>query len=460
MTGKWLFVVALCATLMLAGCASGGSSSMTATGPSTAQVSLTMTDDPPAGVAVLSFEVTITKAVLQPGNVPLISKPTEIEVSHLRTAHALLDSLSVPAGSYTGVDVTFSNADLAVINNSASAIGSCAVGATCELHPTLPTTPVSFTGAPFPLTIAAGSPLALLLDFNLQQSIQADLSLKPVITITKAAPAPGTGDLDDELDDVIGQVIAIDTTNKTFTLQVGGPQGKSEVIHTDSKTRFGEFDEGGMSNGFASIAMGQILKVDVALQSDSTLLAKRVEMADNDQHGEIAGVVSSVDSATQFKIAIHDEEMNDATAHTGMILAVTLQSGATFTVDSENLTIPSGLTFASSSDLMVGQEVQIHPLTVGQGTASTDRVRLRFSHVSGTVSAFANPNFSLINLPTLFTGLNPSITSLSVVGGQAVFSEMGSLSGLANGNQVSVSGLLFKGATTPTLVAHRIRLLQ
>ncbi len=31
---------------------------------------------------------------------------------------------------------------------------------------------------------------------------------------------------------------------------------------------------------------------------------------------------------------------------------------------------------------------------------------------------------------------------------------------VANGNQVSVSGLLFKDAGTPTLVAHRIRLLQ
>ena len=40
---------------------------------SAAQVSLSVTDAPPAGVTVLSFEVSITGATLNPGNVDLLA---------------------------------------------------------------------------------------------------------------------------------------------------------------------------------------------------------------------------------------------------------------------------------------------------------------------------------------------------------------------------------------------------
>jgi len=64
-------LVALCG-----GCGSGGTSMNTpVTAAQVSAVTLTITDAPPAGVTVLSFEVTVNGAVLSPGNVQLIASP-------------------------------------------------------------------------------------------------------------------------------------------------------------------------------------------------------------------------------------------------------------------------------------------------------------------------------------------------------------------------------------------------
>ena len=461
MQGKLSLVPVLCALAILASCSGGGSMPMSnaTKGTPSSQVSLTMGDTPPAGVAVLSFEITVQSAALQPGSVALVSRPMEIELTKLQTAHTLLGSLSVPAGTYSGVALTFGNAQLTIVNNSGSAIGSCGIGQTCELHPALSQTNVSFTGAPFPLTLAADSPLGLLVDFNIQQSIQNDLSINPVITVSRLAKRPG-GDMDD-LDDIVGQVTAVDASKQQFTLQVGGVQGHSQVIQVNSSTRFEDFAEQGMASGFASIAVGQVLHVDALLMSDGTVVAKEVGLMEHDRIGALDGVVVSVDSATQFKMAVLDDESDDGGSMPGKVATVTVQSGATFSVDTDGIAIPSGLTFGGAADLMVGQGVAVHPVTVSMGAVTTDRVRLRFSRVSGRVAAISGSNFTLDNLPSLFTTASPAITTLDVrTSAQTIFifdDQIGSLSGLAAGNNVRVAGWLFKTSGTPALVAVKVR---
>ena len=91
--------------------------------PQTSAVTLTVTDAPPAGVTVLSFEVSINSAVLNPGNVQLITNPQRIEVKQLETDSAFLSTMNVPAGTYQSITVNVTNPELTVMNNSGTAIG-------------------------------------------------------------------------------------------------------------------------------------------------------------------------------------------------------------------------------------------------------------------------------------------------------------------------------------------------
>ena len=89
---------------VFSGCGGTASNMSTNTPPASASqtsaVTLTVTDAPPAGVTVLSFEVTVNGAVLNPGNVQLIANPQRIEVKQLETDSAFLSTMNVPAGTY------------------------------------------------------------------------------------------------------------------------------------------------------------------------------------------------------------------------------------------------------------------------------------------------------------------------------------------------------------------------
>jgi Domain of unknown function (DUF5666) len=459
---RTLTIVVLAALVLLTACGGGsGSPASHSANSSSAPVSITMGDTPPAGVAVLSFEITVASATLQPGNVPVVTNPIRIEMTKLETENAFLNTAGVAAGNYTGITVTFANPELTIKNSSAAAIGSCAVGATCELKPALSNTTVSFTGAPFPLTLSAGSPMGLLLDFDVQNSIQSTLAINPTISLTQLPAVQATGKLDD-LDDIVGQVTAKDAANNQFTLQVGGSQGQSFTITVDSNTEFGDFEEEGMSSGFAALAVNQFVKVSLKLMSGGAMVAKEVELAESHPEGEFEGEISSVVSPTQFKMVINEEESAVAGVQVGNEVVVNIQSGATFAICKDKLSIPSGVSFAGGSDLMIGQHVQIRPTGAPSSTTpltvSTDRVRLRISRMTARVSSISGANMVLDNLPALFTTASPAITQLQVqTSSQTDFEHVSGISGLAAGDTVSVAGLLFKSSSTPTVVAKKVR---
>src|SRR5579862_8939671 len=122
---------------------------------------MSVQDSPPAGVTVLSFQIQITSAILQPGNVTLLAKPTDVELEHLQSEPALLGSLSVPAGTYSSVTVAFTNPRMVIFNSTAAAINVgttvCAAKAACKLTPALASTTTTVNTAPFPITLATNS---------------------------------------------------------------------------------------------------------------------------------------------------------------------------------------------------------------------------------------------------------------------------------------------------------------
>ena len=468
MKGRILLLGLLLLSVIFMGACSGSSPMSTTPLPTggSSLVSLTMGDAPPTGVSVLCFEITVTGATLNSssGSVSLLSHPAKVEVERLQVESAFLSTSGVPADTYNSITVTFANPEMTIKNTSGSAIGSCANGAVCELTPGLGTASVTYSDAPFPLTLAAGSQGGLQLDFNLNSSIQTDLSIQPTITFQQLTAAPGSGELEDgensEGEDFSGKVTAKDTANNQFTLQKR-MSDQTVTIKVDNNTVFEDFTESGGQNSFASLAVGQVVSVKAQLMPNGDLIAKKVELHERENERGLEGTITSVDSATQFKMVTTDESPDISDAQVGNVVTVTIQNGASFGVGRDGMTIPSGLSFSSSADLLVGQAVRVHRLAVSSGTSiTTDRIRLAMSRFTAKVMSVDAPNLNFIvnNLPGLFTSATPPITQIQVrTSDRTRFEGTTSLATLSVNDTVSLRGLLFKTTGAPALLASKVR---
>src|SRR5258708_13155499 len=195
----------LLVAIVLAGCGGGMSSTLTPSGTSMAQVSLTIHDNPPIGVTVLSLEIEVTGATLQPSGssssqpVSMLSEPQDIEIEHLQTESALLASRSVPTGTYSGLMVTFANPRMTIQNQTGKTLTlgtqTCSDQQVCKFDPKLNQSSVTVQSTPpFPINLTMNSPLVLKMDFNIDTSIQqSDLSITPTITVVRLPPPNSTG---------------------------------------------------------------------------------------------------------------------------------------------------------------------------------------------------------------------------------------------------------------------------
>ena len=469
------YALALLSSSVLVACGGSMNSVNTTNG---VPMSLTIHDTPPSGVAVLFFEASITGASLQPSDstkpaVSVLSAPVEVEFGHLQTDTAFLSLANVPPDTYASIKLTFGNAQLTIVNHSTAAIGSCPINAACQLTPNFNPSSVTLSGAPFPITVDMASVFGIDLDFNLNSSIQTDLSINPTVTI---AHVIHRDDADEEkemedLDGVDGQVTMVGTNQFTLT---NPRSGQSFTINVDSNTVFEDFGRAGCTanpQDFSCVKMDQILEVRLSENGMGTMLAKRVEFVEDASKEAIKGTITSVDSSTQFHMVVFREEPSVNGISEGSPVAVTIAPNATFQVGLAEIGEDGGLSgfsflgfsFASSADLMVGQDVQIRPGTVtsteGVTTVTTDLVRLWPSQVSGKVGSIdsSNGTFALTNLSPLFTGATPAVTTIKVQMLSFMdFEEFPNQTSPAVGNSVSVKGLLFNTSGTPTLVTRTI----
>src|SRR6266478_4874197 len=183
MSRIFLFSLALVSCAFLVAC--GGSMSTSTAGNGGVPMSLAIRDTPSSGVAVLFFAASITGASLQPSGtskpaVSVLSAPVEVEFGHLQADTAFLSLTSVPPDVYKSISLTFANAMMTI--HSGAAIGSCADNSVCELTPPNPVT-ATVSSAPFPITISQNSVIGIRLDFDVNSSVQPDLSINPTVTI-------------------------------------------------------------------------------------------------------------------------------------------------------------------------------------------------------------------------------------------------------------------------------------
>ncbi len=464
---RGLSAVCLCLVLVSLISCSGGTSqppgNMPPPGPNTSPVSLTIRDTPPAGVTILSFEVTITSATLQPGNIALVSSPIRIEIRRLEVEAAVLGTLNVPNGTYTGITVTFSNPELTILNNSGASVAGCPDGGVCELRPPIPNATITYTGAPFPISVPLATGTSLQIDFDLLNSIPSSLgSIIPVFTVSTIVAPPGTTVLE-EIEDLAGRITAVNAAASEFTLQTA-ILNMPLVIRTDASTSFEDFAGlGCATSNFACLAVGQLVEVDLRLQLGGMLLATKVEAEDNDNELEVEGIVTRINSPTQFEMALIDDPLNAPIVDIGQLVVVNLLPGVSFRIDDDNFPVNSA-DFDAASDLLVGQAVEVEIKSTPAGTPpsfDTDRVKLKDSRFTATIQSVdaANNRFTMNALPAIFTAQVPAVTQIDVLvsTGTEFSGTATNFASLAAGNTVSIRGLLFRTAGNPFVVGKKVR---
>ena len=484
--------------LFLAGCNQAPDSTM-ATNPSglgsTGQVSLSMTDDPPNGVTVLFFQINLTAAYLTPAsgstNASLLnnSTPVQVDVTELQAISAFLSTANVPTGSYKSLTLTFANPQLVIFNASDQAIASqCPLNSVCQLTPSIDNSPtLTISTAPFPVSVAQNTPIGFLLDFHLNQVIQSDLSVNlgvtNGVTVDQLPASPPFGP--PRFGFLIGKVESVKTGASQFSLQTR--DGRTFTIDTDSSTGYQNFPSSICSmTSFSCLASGQIVQVQVAsVEMDGTLLAAEVSyvQASSQQvaQGDVIGL-NTANGKTVVKLLLHWSP-DAGLLPFGGVASVTVSPAATFSVDANNVTIPAGLTFASASDLLVGQEVQVDVVagslanSAGSGwwaphavSFTTDAVALNPSQITGAVTATdaSAASFKMTTSPNFFASWsNPnwmSWTPMTITvetTPQTTYQGLStdSFSGLTPNSVVSVRGWLFatpSGATPSTLAAETV----
>lgn len=466
------FTVTLLSGVMLVACG-GSTTPMQVTNG--VPMSLSIGDTPPNGIGVLFFEASITGATLQPSDsskpaVPVLTAPVEVEFGHLQTDTAFLSLANVTPDTYTSITLTFGNAELTIVNHSGKAIGSCLDNTPCQLTPSFAKSSATVSGAPFPITIDMNSAVGIKMDLDVNSSVQNDLSINPSVSIAHVTRRH-TSDEDQEMeqfDDLNGQVTALGSNQ--FAL-INRRSGKSFTVNVDSSTVFQDFDRAGCTanpQDFTCIKIDQILEVKLSESGMGTMLAKRVEFVENASQMAIKGTITTVDSNTQFHMVVFLEEPAVNGISEGSPVAVTIAPNATFQIGREEMGEDGGFdhfgfSFASSADLMVGQDVQIRPGTVasanGAITVTTDLVRLWPSQITGQVGSVGSGmgTFTLMILSPLFTGATPPVNTITVQTlSNMDFEDFPNQAPLAVGNTVSVKGLLFKTQGTPTLVTRTI----
>jgi hypothetical protein len=143
-----------------------------------------------------------------------------------------------------------------------------------------------------PLMVHPGDLIGLAFDFDLRHSIQVDVGgqvtglVVPNIGLKAITPdAPEA-----EIDELLGGVVSVDVTNKSFVMQ--GPHGRQLTVQTNDQT---EFEDG---EGLDQLTTNSIVQVSGKLQRNSlTLLADEVEILSQDRF-VMGGLVTFVNPAT------------------------------------------------------------------------------------------------------------------------------------------------------------------
>jgi hypothetical protein len=297
---KWLargVFIAVVAALMT-GCGGGSSSSTTPVETETGSVFVNTTDAPLP--SIVSFQVDITGMTVSDGMNPPVSVlngTQTVDFARLNGLHTLLDLNTIPAGTYTTVNVTLANPQIAYLNVTNPQTNP-------PTHPTITTlnassTPaVSLTQSMVPITLAnpltvnAGDVIGLSFDFDLRQSIGVDSNgqFTGVVTPTLDLKAVTPSDSDAYIDDFVAAVVTPNASSTSFTIQ--GPHGHQFTVNVNDQS---EWENGESLTGLTTTS---IVEISGTLDRTSgAILADTVAILSQNSF-YAGGLITFVDPAT------------------------------------------------------------------------------------------------------------------------------------------------------------------
>jgi hypothetical protein len=468
-----MFLLAGCSHAVLPQSSNSGSNG-------SSPVIMTIHDTPPTNTTVTSFEVAITGAVLEPGNVSLITNGQTVELTQLQTNSVYLNTAtSVTPGTYTSLQVTYANPEYTILNNTGATItepsGQCGVNTACVVSsPTAKlTNTITFSQ---PLNISETTPVLLELDVNLNNIIQSDYSLdftqsgSVAVTTGSSSPVSTIDTIQ-----VAGQVQSVDTSSDQF--QLLATTGQTFSITTTSNTVFEFGREGCMPNNFTCITTGQVLDVTIDIQSDGqTFDAGEVDYDDAANTTQVSGtiVAENGNPPTSLQMVVHNTTPAQSSLPIGTPVTVNISNSASYVINNGSFVL-SGLTvtFGSPSDVIVGQEVETRVASnssITNNSFTSDRLALEQTQLQAVVAdvesnAQPYPFFDLDELPSLFASEAAGLqivdtTSIQTTPVQYQNLTPASILSLQDQEAITVGGFLFNTAPNPEMIVTVVRATQ
>lgn len=442
------------AAVLVAGCGGGGGSSSSTppppgAGPGLGSAAVSIQDAPLDNL--VKFEITVVNITLNPGNVSVLPSPKEIELTSLQLQPQLVRlAQNIPAGNYTSVTLQLQDAEIKFCPEPPTACTPQSVQEV-EINQTF------VVSRDVNITVTSGQMVGLLIDFDLAASVTQTSNTITGLNPTFTVSVVNVGAQDDEFEGT-GRVVSVNpqsATAGTFVLEVFGPC-QQVTITVDANTEFEDF-----ADDFNSLAVNQIVEVDADLQLSGTLLAEEVELEDLEEGNEAEGVIISVerDGVTQevdsFTLVLHEVLPCSVTPPSTDLLTVAVNTGTEFRIDDDGLSIDPSLTFEDSTDIDVGQKVEVDPEGTLGASITAEKIKLKDQTIRGTVNGTPTPpNFELDPASGLFPDQSITVQTSS----DTEFDDVSGVSGLANGRNVRVRGLLFRtGAGQQSLVAKKVR---
>jgi hypothetical protein len=386
---KWLSGILVLAIMVVSGCGGGASSSTpTSTQQQTGSVFVNGTDAPLP--SVLSFQVDITGMSVSDGTNPpvsILSGTQTVDFARLNGLHTLLDINSIPAGTYTTVNVTLANPEITYMNvtnpqtTPPTRPTLTTLNGTSSPAVTLTQSSVNITLAN-PLTVASGDIIGLSFDFDLRSSIQVDTNgnFTGVVNPTLDLKAVTPSDADAYVDDFVAGV----TSTGTASFMIQGPHGHQFTVNVNQQT---EWENG---ESISNLTNTSIVEISGTLDRTSgAILADTVAIVSQDSFfagGLISFVNPATGAATDFDLYVRSALPSGTGFQSGQISTITLTGNEKYFIywwhslfNFGNATNP----IFNSSLLVPGQHVSIGG-PFSNGAVTVKRVVLRHEGHNGS----------------------------------------------------------------------------
>lgn len=451
--GAAMGAVLLTAALIVAGCtaANNFTGNGTTINSATTPMPFSITDAPSDQVVAASLTLNTVVLTDQKGQtVSILSAPLTFEAAHLDAVQEPLFTPAIPQDTYTSITLTYSSAQVAYIDPASKQL-VLATG-------TLANTSQIFT---FSTPIAVkDTTTSLIVDFLVANSISISGSTVTVTPQFHIAPAPvaatPTNSTNGLLTGIKGKISAVGTNQFTLT----NPEGLSVVVNVNSGTQYQ-----GLS-GFSALAVGALVEVDVAIQSNASFLALRVEqqVPPNATAELLVGPVTAVTGspATSFIQVVRQQIGPAATATPVQKDTITVTGTTQFVLPGQfaNM-VTAGVPFSpafNASTLFAGQAVAVQTNNLSGNAATAQTVFLAPQTVAGTITGGVAPTCA--GCWGQLTLTLPSGSWLATVTGQSTVTVIlpagiQALPGAtaATSSVVRFNGFLFKNGGVLTLVA-------